>query len=198
MGDFGELDARTRSAGYNDGLLELFAAVVLLLLAAGWAVAPGLVGLLAAIVVIYGWRTVERVKVRVTYPRIGYFRERADEPQTSARGMLLFIGGAFAVMAVVVWLSGGLGDASSWRRAAPLVSGLTLAGGFWYAAERSKRVRYRLFAAWSAVSGAVLWRIGTGDSYATVAWHLIALAVPLAVVGAVTLTRFLRMHPRRG
>ena len=193
--DIANLDRRARAAGYDDGLLELFAAVVLLLLAAGWSVAPGLVGLLAAVVAIYGWRVVERVKVRVTYPRIGYFQERTDEPRSSARGMLLFIGGALLLTALVVWLSGGFTDASAWRRAAPLASGITLAGGFWYAAERSQRPRHRIIAAWSMLSGIGLWLWGTGTSYVSVAWHLTGLAVPLAAIGVWALRRFLASHP---
>lgn len=193
--DSNELEFRTRAAGYGDGLLELFAAAVLLTLAAGWIVAPGLVGLLAAVVAIYGWRVVERVKVRVTYPRIGYFRERTDEPRSSVRGMLLFIAGAVLFAVVVVWLTGDLGEPADWRRAAPLVSGISLAGGFWYAAERSGRSRYRVVAAWSVASGVGLWLVGTGASYAAMAWHLLGLAVPLAAIGAWTLVRFLRAHP---
>jgi hypothetical protein len=196
--DLDDLELRTRAAGYDDGLLELFAAGVLLLLAAGWLTAPGLVGLLAAVVAIYGWRGVERIRVRVTYPRIGYFRERSDDPRPSARGMLAFIGGSLVLMVVVVWLTGDLGDAAGWRRAAALVSGITLAGGFWYAADRSRRLRHRLVALWSVASGIGLWLADSGATYAGVAYHLVGLALPLAVLGAWTLARFLANHPLPG
>ncbi len=195
--DIGKIERRARTAGYQDGLLELFAAAVLSVLAWGWIANPGFVGILAAFVVLYGWKLVDRVKARVTYPRIGYSRERADEPRTTARGMLLFIGGAFVLAIIVVALSGGLTDVEEWRRVAPLVSGLTLSGGFWYAGEQSGLMRYRLVAALSVSLGIVLWLIGSGDDYSGVIWHLLGLAAPLAVMGAWALVAFVRSHPIR-
>ncbi len=193
--DYGDLDRRAKRAGYSDGLLEIFAAAVLLLLALGWMANPGFVGVLAAFVVLYGWKLVDRVRARVTYPRIGYYRERAEDPSGTARGMLLFIAGAFALMVVAVWLSGGLTDAAEWRRAAPLVSGISLSGGFWYAAEVSGFARHRFIAALSLGGGVLLWLFGSGDSYSGVVFHLILLAIPLAAIGAWALVRFVRTHP---
>lgn len=195
--DVGGLERRARTAGYADGLLELFAATVLGLLAIAWLTEPAMVGLVAALATIYGWRVVERVKQRVTYPRIGYHRERSDHADATGRRMLLFIVGAFVAMALVVLVTGDPADAAAWRRAAPLVSGITIAAGFWSAATLSERVRFRAVAAWSVVSAVALWLVGTGADYRSVAWHLLSLAVPLAVVGTVTLVRFLRGHAVR-
>jgi hypothetical protein len=195
--DITGIDRRARTAGYADGLLELFAAAVLLTLAFGWIANPGIVGILAAFIVLYGWKLVERVKARLTYPRIGYFREREDEASTNARGMLLFIGGAFLLTVMVVWLSGGIADAAEWRRAAPLVSGISLSGGFWYLGDKSGLVRHRLIACWSVISGVGLWLFGSGSDYSGVALHLFGLAVPLALLGAWSLWHFLRSHPVR-
>ncbi len=193
--DIGDIDRRARSAGYGDGLLEIFAAVVLSVLALGWLANPGFVGILAAFVVLYGWKVVDRIKARVTYPRIGYFRERGDDSGSTARGMLLFIGGAFLLMLLAILASGGLTDAAEWRRAAPILSGISLAGGFWYAGEQSGLVRHRVVAVLSLISGVSLWIMGSGESYAGVVWHLVGLAVPLAIMGAWGLYRFMQMHP---
>jgi amino acid transporter len=192
-----DIDRRARTAGYADGLLDLFASAVLTILALGWVVNPGLIGILAAFIVLYGWKLVERVKERITYPRIGYFREKADEQSTNARGMLLFIAGAVALMVLVVWLAGDVSDSAEWRRAAPLVSGISLTGGFWYAGEKSGLWRYRWIAALSLVGGIALWALGSGESYSAMVWHLLGLAVPLALTGSWSLARFVRTHPVR-
>ena len=92
---------------------------------------------------------------------------------------------------------GDVTEAAEWRRAAPLVSGLTIAAGFWYAGTKSGYVRYRVVAAWSVVSGLLIWWFGSGASYAGVAAHLLGLAVPLAIIGTVVLVRFLGSHPIR-
>ena len=181
--DVDEMDRRARTAGYGDGLLEIFASVVLLAIALVWLVQPAFVGIMAAFVALYGWRLVERVKEHVTYPRIGYFRERSDDAATVSRGMLMFIGGAFLLMVLTVYLSGGITEPSEWRRAAPLLSGVSLAGGFSYAGERSGLLRYRIIATLSAIGGILAWWFTSGDSYLPVAWHLLGLAVPLAVMG---------------
>ena len=195
--DINEIERSARRAGYGDGLLELFAAAVLSVMALTWLASPAFVGIAAAFIVLYGWKVVERVKERVTYPRIGYFQERPDESGTTARGMLLFIGGAFALMFLVVLVFGSLSEAADWRRAAPLVSGVTLAAGFWYAGEQSGFLRHRVIAALSVVSGFLLWLFGSGETYAAVVWHLAGLAVPLAFLGVWGLNRFLQSHPRR-
>ncbi len=192
-----DLSRRARTAGYADGLLEIFAATVLLVIALGWAANPGFVGILAAFIVLYGWKAVDRVKQRITYPRIGYSRERPDDDDNTARGMLLFLGGAFAATALLVWIGGGLTEAAQWRRAAPVLSGISLAGGFWYAARSSGLIRFRLIAVLSLFGGLALWIWGSGDSYSGVIWHLVGLAIPLAALGAWSLRRFVSTHPVR-
>lgn len=194
--DIGGIDRRARAAGYGDGVLEIFAAVVLSSMALFLLADPPFVAIWAAFIVIYGWRVVHWIKARVTYPRIGYYRERSDEPRT-ARGMLLFIGGAFLLMVLVILISGELTEAAGWRRAAPLVSGVSLAGGFWYLSAQSGLLRHRIIAGLSVVGGVLLWWFGSGGSYASVAWHLGGLAVPLAAMGAWSLVRFLRTYPVR-
>ncbi|MDJ0665570.1 MAG: hypothetical protein QNJ75_13545 [Acidimicrobiia bacterium] len=195
--DIGKIEQQARRAGYQDGLLELFAAGVLFVIALGWIANPGFVGILAAFIVLYGWKLFDRVKARVTYPRIGYSRERADEPQSSAWGMLWFIAGAFLLAIVVIALSGGLAEPAEWRRAAPLISGMTLSGGFWYAAEQSGLARYRLVAALAVLLGVLLWLVGSGEDYSGVVWHLLGLAGTLALLGTWALVTFVRSHPIR-
>lgn len=193
--DIGSIDRRARTAGYGDGLLEIFASVVLGILALTWLGSPGSVGILAAVIAIFGWKVVERVREHVVYPRVGYFKEREDDAKETARGMLLFTGGALVLVALVVLIFGDITDSSEWRRAAPLLSGLTLAGGFWYAGDKSGMRHFRLISAWSVVSGVLLWWFGSGSSYVGVVWHLMSLAVPLAVIGVWSLLRFLHAHP---
>jgi phosphate/sulfate permease len=190
-----EIEQRARAASYRDGLLELFAAAVLLIIALMWVISPGTVGIAAALIVIFGWRAVERVKRRITYPRIGYYQERSEDPGTTGRGMLTFIAVAIALMVGAVALSGGLTEVAEWRRAAPLLSGISLTGGFWYLGDRSRLIRHRVVAIYSVVSGIVLWAISSGETYEPVAWHLLGLALPLAAIGTWALIHFVRTTP---
>lgn len=196
--DVAKAEEQARTAGFRDGLIEIFAAVVLSSMALMWLVSPALIGIGAAFIVLYGWRVVEKVKQRVTYPRIGYFQEKPEAPDTTARGMLLFIAGSFLLMVLAVALSGGLTDSAEWQRAAPLMSGISLAGGFWYTGDRSGFLRHRLIAVYSAVTGVALWMMGVGEAYESMIWHLLGLAIPLAAIGIWGLMSFTRTHPIQG
>lgn len=196
--DVARAEEQARTAGFRDGLIELFAAVVLTSMAIMWMLNPALIGIGAALIVVYGWKVVERVKERVTYPRIGYFREKPEAPETTARGMLLFLAFSFLLMVVAVAANGGLTDSSEWQRAAPLMSGISLAGGFWYTGDRSGLLRHRLIAAYSVVTGVMLWLLGVGEAYEAMVWHLLGLAVPLAAIGVWGLMSFTRTHPIQG
>ena len=144
---------------------------------------------------MYCWRVVEKFKRRITYPRIGYYQERAEDSGTTARGMLLFIACALGLMILTIAISGDLTNAADWRRAAPLLSGITLAGGFWYAGDRSGLLRHRIIAVYSVVTGVLLWAFSSGATYEPVVWHLLGLALPLAALGTWALEHFIRTHP---
>lgn len=192
--DTDEIERRARAASFEDGLMEIFAAVVLVTIAVAWVASPAFVGVVAAFIVLYGWRVVERFKRRITYPRIGYYQERSEDAATTGRGMLIFLACAVGVMIAAVTIFGDVTEASEWRRAAPVLSGLSLAGGFWYAGDRSGLVRHRVIAIYSVVTGVLLWAFSSGATYEPVVWHLVGMAVPLGATGTWALEHFLRTH----
>ncbi len=192
--DTNGIEQRARAASFEDGLMEIFAAVVLVVIAVAWVASPSFVGIVAAFVVLYGWRVVERVKRRITYPRIGYYQERSEDAAATGRGILIFVAGAFAVTIAIVAIFGDIAEASEWRRAAPLMSGLSLSGGFWYAGDRSGLVRHKAVAIYSVITGVLLWAFSSGATYEPVVWHLIGMALPLAAIGTWALEHFLRTH----
>lgn len=192
--DTNEIERRARAASFEDGLMEIFAALVLVTIAVAWVASPAFVGIVAAFVVLYGWRVVEKVKRRITYPRIGYYQERSADATATGRGILIFVAGAVAVTIGVVAIFGDVTEASEWRRAAPLMSGLSLSGGFWYAGERSGLFRHKFVAVYSVITGVLLWAFSSGATYEPVVWHLIGMALLLAAIGAWALEHFLRTH----
>lgn len=193
--DTNEIERRARAASFQDGLMEIFAGVVLVTIAVAWVASPAFVGIVAAIITLYGWRVVERFKRRITYPRIGYYQEKSEDAATTGRGMLAFLAGAVALMVVAVAVFGDITEASEWRRAAPLLSGVGLAGGFWYAGERSGLIRHRVISVYSAATGVLLWAFSNGATYEPVVWHLLGMALPLLAIGTWALEHFIRTHP---
>jgi hypothetical protein len=196
--DIDAVEQRARSAGYRDGLTELFAATVMLTFALLWLTGPWAIGIAAAFVVIFGWKVVLRIKERVTYPRIGYSGDRPDGEAANPRGMLATMGAAALISMIVVAVVGGLDDASAWRRVAPLFSGLAFSGGFWYLGERSGFIRHRLLAVASVATGILFWAVGDGADYTTMAYQLGTMGAILAATGVAALVAFLRRHPAPG
>jgi hypothetical protein len=189
------IEQRVRTATYRDGLTELFAAAVLLVMALLWIANPAVIGIAAAFIVLYGWKLVEKAKERVTYPRMGYFQERSEEPKETARGILLFCGLALVAMVAAIAIFGSIAEAAEWRRATPLLSGLVLSGAFWYLGDRSGLKRHRFVAVFSVVTGVVIWWLGSGYDYEGMVWHLLGLVFVLGAIGTWALIHFTTTHP---
>ena len=101
-----------RSLGYwfEDGLLEIVLGGLFLLLGVTFSIEgisdPGtlarrLSGIFALLIMVFGSIAarpiIRRLKERITYPRLGYFRERSEDAATTGRGVLTFIGIAFGL-----------------------------------------------------------------------------------------------------
>lgn len=189
------VERNARRADYRDGLLELFAAVLMATLAGGWALQPGLVGILSLPFIFLGWKAITALKERITYPRIGYSGDNPARSETNAKGMLAFFALAAAVVAVMILVFGEASLANELRRAAPLFSGIAFAAGFRYLGEKSGMVRHHLLAAASVVTGTLVWWNDNGDDYSAMPVFLLVMAAVLAVMGAVSLAGFLKRNP---
>ena len=190
-----QIEQRVRTVTYSDGLTELFAAAVLLVMALLWISTPAFVGIAAAFIVLFGWKLVEKAKERITYPRLGYFQEQSEEPGETARGILVFCSVAFAAVIALIAITGGITESAEWRRAAPLLSGLTLVGAFWYLADRSGLMRHRILAIYSVATGLVIWLFTSGADYEGMVWHLLGMVLLLGAMGTWGLVHFVRTHP---
>ena len=189
------VERNARRADYKDGLLELFAAVLMATLAGGWALQPGMVGLLTLPFIFFGWKAITALKEKITYPRIGYSGDNPAREQTNAKGMLGFFALAIAIVVVVILVFGEASLANELRRSAPLFSGIAFAAGFRYLAEKSGMARHALLAAASVVTGVVVWWTNDGDDYSAMPIFLLVMAAILATMGAASLAAFLRKNP---
>jgi hypothetical protein len=193
--DLSSLERKARSADHRDGLTELYAAGVFFVFALTWLAGPEFVGIAAVASIMFFPKLVARSKQRITYPRIGYSADVADDSKATARGMLLFIAGAVLLMIAAVWAFGDITDAADWRRAAPLLAGLAFSGGFWFTADKSGLFRYRVLAVASSTVGVTAWALSEGKDYEPVGYYLLTMGVLLLVVGVAALVGFMRRNP---
>lgn len=124
-------------AGRSDGVMELTAAAMLAVFALLQLVAPVLVPVFVAPIVLFAPRLVLRARGRLTYSRIGYVELPRAARRRIALGMLAFVAGGLAVTLAVVAVTGDIDDPARWRKMAPLFAGLLGSGGFLYAATWS-------------------------------------------------------------
>lgn len=178
---------------HQDGLTEVVAGVMLLVVA--FVVGrPALYWMYLAVIVILG-PGLTRLRARYTYPRIG-FAELAPESRTwLGRGIATWFAGTFVAVAAGLALLGLLDDRLAWRRAAPALGGLFLAGGFLYLAGRTGLKRVYALAVASAATGVLLvWPRIEGTYGNLRVWALLMALLCLAVGGLVFL-RFVRSTP---
>lgn len=188
---------RAAAAPYQDGILELFAAVMFVAIGLIWAVGSGaLIPILVAPLVLIGGTGLAWAKRRISEPRIGYAEGRTPADDSPWNGIVFIVLG-IVVMLVAVAVTGGLGDVEAWRRWAPFLGGYLCSGGFWYLADVSGLTRYRFIAVISIVLGLIVSFASSGESYQPVSYYAFGMAALLAAVGLGLLVRFLMDHPRR-
>ena len=193
--DLSTLEKQARAAGHRDGLTELYAAGVFFVFSLTWLAGPEFVGIAAIGSIMLFPRLVARAKQRITYRRIGYSADVAENSKDTARGMLVFLAGAVLLMAASVWIFGDITNAGDWRRAAPLLAGLAFTGGFWFTAEKTGLFRFRLMAVASITVGVATWALSDGRDYDSVGFYLLIMGVLLLSTGVAALVGFVRRHP---
>lgn len=177
---------------YGDGLTELWAAALFLAMAAVWDVGGALVPALA-VIAVFGWPVLDRVRRRIVEPRIGHATPADEEPKALGSGMAIttvaVIGGAL----FVAWWVGDLGLVRVWVAG---IAGALVAAGTWYLAGRSNLTRHRILSMASIMWGfavSVTW----GDrGYDSLPIFFVGLAAAFGITGAVALIAFLRANPR--
>ncbi len=196
--DLAAIERRSRAATYLDGLLELLAGAILIVLAVVWAVSPVFVGVIGGLFGIFGGRFALRIKERLTYPRIGYSTDTSKASTLGARGVVTVLVLAIAFIVVVVAMLGDPGSTTDWRRVLPLLSGVLIGLGFWAASQRSGLLRHRLLAMASIGTGVLFTAIGSGVDFMPMTWQLATLGGLSMVIGVAALVSFVRRHPVPG
>ena len=178
---------------YRDGLLEIVVAVLFFIVALATGRPAFYWTYLFAILILRPG--LKRLKARFTYPRIGYFQLQDEDSSGLRQGILAWVLGVFALIAVILALTGHFTDHLAWRRAAPALGGLLFAGGFAYLAQHSRLWRHWLLAGASVAIGLlVAWRM-EANAYSNLRAWAVLMALLSLVMGTFTLWRFLCEHP---
>jgi hypothetical protein len=181
---------------HRDGLTELVAGVVLFIVALATGRPAFAWTYLAAIVVLGPGLT--RLRARFTYPRIGFVELPAENRWEFRNGVLLWVFGTFALVALGLAAMGGLTDNLAWRRAAPLLAGVLFAGGLLYLAQRTGLRRIYGLTVASVMTGVLFAFVRIEGSYANLRVWAISMSLLCLTVGGLALRRFIRETPVAG
>ena len=177
---------------YQDGLTEIVAGALLFIVALATG-RPAFYWTYFVAIVLLG-PGLERIRARVTYPRIGYAKLESEDPKRLSAGILRWVLGVFLITAIALAATGHLSDNISWRRAAPAIGGLLFAGGFAYLAQQSRFKRHWALAISSGVIGGAMVFPSISEPYGNLrVWALVMGLICLAV-GALALRSFVRHY----
>ena len=197
------LEHRVKTYWYTDGLVELMAGMVFIVLGLFFAgqdwfrdrsLAQALFGSSLVIVLVWGalatrW-AVNLLKTKLTYPRTGYVSYRVDQKNAGRRRLVAALTAAIFA-ALLVNIAVRLGSVS-WI---PAISGLLVGGILVYTKGRvSGLLRFYLLAGFSVILGLVM---SFGDLLLgyRLALYYGLMGVAFLVSGGISLRRYLADNP---
>ncbi len=143
--DLKKLEQKSWSEMNQDGLIEILMGVLLILYAIGTR-QPAFVGI-GVVFYIFLLTGLERIRERITYPRIGYAKLIEEDAKKTAGGIALYSIIVLAAMALILALLAGRLDLDLLRQWTPALAGFLISGGMIYAASKSGAIRYYVFLA---------------------------------------------------
>ncbi len=175
----------------QDGLIELSAGIGMLFLSLLLQYRTmGFVVLVA----IFGPLLMKRLKERYTYPRVGYvtFPEKS---QKQGLIMVLLMGVAVVVTALVIVLVGKAGEPHAWYRWTTFLPAILFQGAFLPVAVKSGIRRYYVISALVLLLGAGAALLELPGNMDNLWVYLMTIGAILTVWGAILLIIFLRKYP---
>lgn len=192
--DFKEVERKTLVDLQRDGLMELVMGFCLAILSLR-AVSPAFT-LMYLVSPLLIRPLLLFLRNRFTYPRLGYVRPVEGKPREVLGGIATIILIFIAVLAIALFVYGGLSDLGRWLRWTPSLAGVLLGGMFLSFASKSNLARYYVFALTSFFSGVFFSMFNFGSVVTGISLYFLILGGILFVWGVATFLMFLRKYPR--
>jgi len=201
--DIEEVGQKAYRSSEQDGLTPIMVGILLMGVSLAFSFSPFYV-YLAPISALLFIPVIAAIRKRVTYPRTGYVRLRAEKPMKKTMiGIFLFVFGVMAVGIIgVIILSvifGDLGDPKLWRNRIiqwlPALFGMMMVGAFLYLASKSGQARYYAFASLLVAGGIAFSIIDFGSGYTGITLFLLSIGVLSLIYGTIQFIRFLHNNP---
>jgi hypothetical protein len=140
-------------------------------------------------------KTLEYIKGRVTYPRVGYAKLPEEDSAETGKGILLFMVAVLIVLGIGVALFyGGLTYHLIYQWL-PTFFGFMMLGAFTYMRGKTGDPIYLVYIAYSVLMGVAFSIINFGDLKAGFTLYLVLLGVSFLLVGGLRMVLFVRRYP---
>ena len=197
--DLKEIERRAHYAAFQDGLMEIFMGVFLILFGGALVTEPLLALFLAVGAVLAANRLIERIKVRFIYPRAGYVKLPQD-PKSTGKGiaiatviMVVILLGAMGIAITVLGLEGGTGFFQ--RYILPPVTGFFLAIGPYWLGQVYGITRGYVWAALFLLGGLAMPGFSIAAGYKAVSLLCTVVGSVTLLTGAYLFLQFVRNNP---
>ncbi len=183
------IETRLLQKSWDDGLIDLFSGIGLLLLGIAWQFDLVPLGSIGPALLAPLWKPVRQ---RLIEPRAGYAEPGTRTRQRMTRGMMRLLGAGTGSMLLGILLFAFVrgGGTLSAPNLVPGLPAILLAGGAALAAQAFAMPRFLLHAAVLA---------GVGAATVLLAWHpapsMLVGGTQMTLTGTLLLTRFIRQNP---
>lgn len=194
--DVKEIEQKVYRTDYIDGLAFIFLGIVLFITAGIIKVNLAFMGLLTFSFFIC-FLISEALRKRYTYPRLGYFKIKTDNP-SQVVGVILFISGLIVISLVIILIleGGKIDDISEifWKYL-PMIFGLILSGPSLDIADKTGQTRYYGIGIFSTLFGLLIVLFDFPNLEDGITLYLLILGTISIIIGIITFIRFVKKYP---
>jgi len=194
-----EISQKVYRSEYIDGFMFIFIGFILFVTAGIINLHPVFMSLLV-VAFIACFPLSKALRSRYTYPRLGYFKVKTEDPKKLVPGMILFASAVIIVFLVLLFIYTGadpktLYDYENWYRFLPIVFGLIMFGPSLDLVDKTGQRIYYGIGMFSTILGLLIFWANFQNAKFGFTIYLLLLGSISGIIGSITFVRFIKKYP---
>lgn len=197
--DVKEISQKVYRNEYIDGFVFIFLGFILFFTAGIINLHPVFMSLLVIAFIAF-FPISKALRSRFTYPRLGYFKVKTEDPKTLVPGMILFSSAVIIVFIVLLLIFTGddpraLYDFENWYRFLPIVFGLIMFGPSLDLVDKTGQRIYYGMGMFSTILGLLIVWMNFQNAKFGFTIYMLLLGSISCIIGFITFIRFIKKYP---